>query len=152
MLVSTTRKRWLAVAATGLLLLLVALSLTVSSQAALARSADFPSGTYLGQGTYNDGQPSFQVIFHVTVQNGQVTGTWEVPDYGDSIVAISGTQTPGKDIISFTDNAAIRGNGIQLNCNYVLALLNSTTGEADGAWAYPGHDQADGSLQLWLTG
>jgi hypothetical protein len=109
----------------------------------------FTTGIWAGQGTYNNGNSPFQVIFKVTtIQGNSFSGTWEVPDYGDSIVAVEGTVTYGTDSasITFTDNASIQGNGIQLNCTYNATV--SMNGQISGVWYYPNDTSPDGTLEL----
>lgn len=115
-------------------------------------SALFTSGTWQGQGTYNNGQSPFDMVLNITVNSDNTfSGTLQETTY-NSIVAINGSITSSSAnsvSIMFTDNATVSGGQIQLNCTYTATVSN---GQMTGAWVYPGDTSPDGTLSLSQTG
>lgn len=125
----------------------VLFSLTFTTKAH-AESMSGGSAWWQGQGTYNNGNPPFQMLLKISVQGGSLSGTLEEQTYNDTIVAVSGTastNTDGSVAISFTTNAYIQGNSVCLNCIY-NATYDSTT--LYGTWMYPGNSSPDGNFEL----
>lgn len=105
------------------------------------------NGTWQGQGTYNNGQSSFDMLLTISVNGNTFTGTLTEDTYS-SEVAISGSiiSSSGNSVeITFTDPSSISGSQIELNCTYTVTISN---GQMRGVWYYPGDSSPDGNLSL----
>jgi len=104
------------------------------------------SGTWQGQGNYNSGQNTYNMLLTITSVNGSTfSGTLE-EDTFNSTVAITGSITNSSDsssTITFTDPSTISGSQIQLNCTYIVTVSN---GQMSGAWYYSGDSSPDGTI------
>ena len=166
MLRSLPRRRWLAFAA-SLVLLLVVLSFTLSSRTALARPADRipPGAAFDGWGTYkNNAKPRFEMDLSITTvrENNTIEGQLAEPTYGNSIVKIIGRITnaaEGGNRIEFESTEVIRkpdqGPGILLHSTYTAVMANGVKGYIlTGKWFSPGvlntdERNAAGDFQLF---
>jgi len=104
--------------------------------------------TWQGQGTYNNGQASFDMILTIASDDGSTfSGNLHEKVY-NSTVAINGSIANASDsgsTITFTDPSSVSGNQIQLNCTYTATISN---GQMTGHWYYPGHSSPDGTISL----
>ena len=110
-----------------------------------APPAVFSSGTWQGQGRFNDGRSPFDMTLTTTVNGSSFSGTLRENVY-NTTVNITGT-THG-DTISFTDPSYVSGNQIQLGCTYTGTVSN---GSISGTWVYPNPQDGGGTFSLRLT-
>lgn len=105
------------------------------------------SGTWQGQGTYNDGRSPFDMTLTIQNRGSLLAGVLRENVY-DGTVAVLGAVTNasnGSYTVSFTDYAAVSGDQIALNCTYVGTVTN---GHMAGTWYYAGDSSLDGTLTL----
>lgn len=112
-----------------------------TNQALAAQMIPALSGTWTGQGTYNDGR-RFDMKLVVTSAGDSFAGTLTESTY-NSVVAITGTQEGNS--VEFTDPSSISGGQITLNVTYSATL---TGGHMSGVWTYEGDSSPDGTFAL----
>ena len=144
------RKRWLAVAA-PFVLLLVVLSFTLSSQAAVARSADRPNVgmSFFGTGWFKDNKNNqfyMTLYFTKVTESNTIEAQLAEAKFGDEIVKVVGSITnPTGDAnnIEFESVEVIRppaqGKGMCMGCRYTATMLVGVGGYTlTGKWYWPG--------------
>ncbi len=107
--------------------------------------AVFRSGTWQGQGTYNDGRPPFDMTLMITVNGNSFSGTLREDMY-NTTVNINGTING--DTFSFTDTSYVSGNQITLGTTYTGTVSN---GSISGTWVFPNPQDGSGAFSLNLT-
>lgn len=109
------------------------------------------TGTWQGQGTYNDGRTGYDMILTITSMNGNTFSGTLAEDTYTSAVAISGSVTSvsnGNASITYTDPSTLWGGQIALNTTYTATV---SSGQMNGSWYYAGDSSPDGTNTLNKT-
>jgi hypothetical protein len=107
--------------------------------------AVFNSGTWQGQGTYNDGRPPFDMTLMITVNGNSFSGTLRENMYNTTVNIIGAING---DTFSFTDPTYVSGNQITLGTTYTGTVSN---GSMRGTWVFPNPQDGSGAFSLNLT-